>query len=225
MPCTISGTLAYLDATGTRQVIGGKKVYLRPSRTDFTYLAGGTWEPWPLNPNLTTGYKDCIETTSNSGTGAFSFSVPFSDTEVNLPVGAPVPALLWNIEIPDFGKVYFGPTLDAIVGASKKVDELLQLAAPNTWQVGGATQYAVWAGTERIITVTFTSASQDKAVEWNSLGGADWKYAVGPYCDTDGRIYTCACKPATKAAAGATFRCSDLPQVGKDVSFDLRIWR
>jgi len=223
---TISGTLTYVDSAGTRHPLinadgTGKTLYLRPSRTDFTYKVGMDWEPWTkLNANLPLGYQDCVQIITNPGSGGWSVSVPYTDTEVHLPAGAPSPALLWNIEFPEQREVYFGP-LPSSLGATATLDSLLQGA----WELAGATQYATWSGTERIITITFTSAAQEQAVAWNDIGGADWKFTSGVYTDDDDRVYVCNCKKGTKTNLGATFRLSDLPQVSKDVSVDLRIWR
>lgn len=117
---TLSGKLSRLLPDGTAEPVAeGTAVYLLPSRTDFMWTPDGgtTWLPWQKNLELDTAYQNGVKAETN-GTGAFSFKVPFSDTEVQLPTGAPLPALVWNVVDPSTGKVYYGPVLSSL-GATK----------------------------------------------------------------------------------------------------------
>lgn len=103
MGATLSIYVGSVDSAGTRKPIVGAKVYLKPSRTDVTFLSTGVYVPWSVNQTSDPGYRDCWVAISN-GSGIASFSgVPFTDTEMHRPkdasgnvIGPPIEWLLIN---------------------------------------------------------------------------------------------------------------------------------
>lgn len=227
MPCTISGKLTYLDAAGAVQPLSSKKVYLLPSRTDFTFTpdAGTTWYPWQKNTALPTAYQYGVEAETN-GSGAFSFVVPFSDTEVSLPTGAPAPVLFWNIVDPNTGKVYYGPTLAATVSTAKTLKELLALATPNDWKIAGAAQVALPAGTSYKYSGNFTDASDELAIAF-TVPAPTSDYLVSPGLETDDstskQVYSVCVKEGTRTVNGFTLKLSQTPPSTKTVKAWARV--
>lgn len=165
MPCTISGKVVTYTATGSFSGQDQKLVYLIPSRTgfEFTNDAGATWALWEGDPNLDETYPGAISVSTNNN-GDWSIDVPYTDTEVQLPGGAPLPELYWNIVDPNSPttRVYTGQTASAVVGASKTTQELIALPAPDTWSLGPDTYYAVPAGVRRQATVSWTSSDTQR---------------------------------------------------------------
>lgn len=226
MPCTVSGVLSYLDAAGTVQVLANKKVYLIPSRTDFMWTPNGsTWYPWEKNENLPTAYQYGVEGTTN-GSGAFSFNVPYTDTEVLLPVSSTSPSLVWNIVDPLTGKVYYGPVLAATVGVSKTLKELTQLASPNDWKIAGT----VWSATPVFTgfegTATITDASAEIAVAFAvPTSTANYRVLLGWTTDDSSALttYVVNVKAGTQTVNGFTLKASQTPPTGKVVSVYYRV--
>lgn len=227
MPCTISGKITYLDSAGAPQALEGEKVYLVPSRTDFMWTPdGGTnWYPWQKNEALPTAYQYGVEATTN-GSGAFSFVVPFSDSEVTLPTGAPLPVLTWNIIEPVTGKVYYGPTLAATVLTAKTIKELIALAVPNDWKIAGATQVALPAGTSYKYSGNFTDASDELAIAF-TVPAPTADYLVSPGCETDSstskQVYSVCVKEGSRTTAGFTLKLSQTPPSTKTVKAWARV--
>lgn len=227
MPCTISGKLTYLDAAGAVQPLSGELVYLVPSRTDFMWTPdGGTnWYPWQKNELLPTSYQYGIEATT-TGTGAFSFVVPFSDTEVQLPTGAPAPALFWNIIDPLTGKVYYGPTLATTVSTAKTIKELIALAVPNDWKIAGAAQIALPAGTVYKYSGSFTDASDELAIAFAGPAPTS-DYEVIPGLETDSstgkQVYSVCVKEGSRTVNGFTLKLSQTPPSTKTVKAWARV--
>lgn len=227
MPCTISGKLTYLDSAGTAQPLSGKKLYLVPSRTDFTFTPDGgtTWLPWQKNEDLPTAYQNGVEATTN-GSGAWSFVVPFTDTEVALPGGAPAPALFWNIIDANTGKVYYGATPSATVSTTKTLKELLALGSPNTWQIAGATQIALPAGTAYKYSGSFTDASDELPIAF-AVAAASTDYSITHGLETDDAatkdVYAVGVKQGSRTTTGFTLKLSQKPPTGKTVKAWARV--
>jgi hypothetical protein len=220
--CTVTGIVATLDSAGAAQVIQGAKVYLTPSRTDFVWTPDGgtTWYPWYKNENLPTAYQFGVEATTN-GSGVFSFKIPFSDTEVLFPVGATTPALIWNITIPVTGQVFYGPTLAAIVGASKTIKELTQLADPNTWRAATSQYTGYPYGIERMASVTFNAGQSSLGVgPWLDLGTTVW-YAFGSLRTDDTGITGWKVVKGSESTTGCTIELTSAPATGKTARVDL----
>lgn len=225
--CTVSGKITYLDAAGTSQPIEGAKVYLVPSRTDFMWTPdGGTnWYPWQKNTLLPTAYQWGVEATTN-GSGAFSFKVPFSDTEVQLPTGAPLPTLFWNIIDPLTGKVYYGPTLAATVSTAKTIKELIALAVPNDWKIAGAAQIALPAGTVYKYSGSFTDASDELAIAFaGPAATSDYAVTCGLETDTSTgkQVYSVNVKEGSRTVNGFTLKLSQTPPSTKTVKAWARV--
>lgn len=238
MSCAISGRVVVVTNTGTLTANPNRYVYLRPSRTDIqvSYDSGVTWQNWQGDPNLEATYPGAIQALCN-GTGDWTFTIPWTDdiSETQLPGGAPVPDLLWNIIDPNPTTgpiVYYGATPSAVVGANKTIQELCALPSPDTWQVGSVTYTAVPSGTRRYASVAFTSASRVAAVVFPTIGTTAWKFAVGIESDDtpdnpeqgDDVFYLVKLDTASKTDTGATVRISDLPPVGKTVLAHIEVY-
>lgn len=227
MPCTVTGKITTIDATGTPTGISGAKVYLVPSRTDFTWTPdGGTsWYPWQKNTTLPTAYQYGVEATTN-GSGAFSLVVPFSDTEVHVPVSAAAPALFWNIIDPNTGKVYYGPTLAATVSTAKTLDALTQIASPNDWKISGAAQVALPVGNAYKYSGNFTDASDELAIPFAvPAETTDYEVLCGLETDNDAakQVYSVNVKQGSRALEGFTLKLSQTPPSGKTVKAWARV--
>jgi len=144
-----------VDSSGTFQPApAGTPVYLKPSRTDITFLSGAAYVAWGLNQNSEPGFRDCWRAVTN-GTGYATFAqVPFTDTEMHRPKdasGNPVgPEIEWNLINPTgpngvivySGKLLSTMTLPATVNVP---DDLTQLAT-DAWRVSGAAYLALNIG-------------------------------------------------------------------------------
>ncbi len=231
MSCNISGIVAVAQPSGVLSGLVGKRVYLRPSRTDFQFsLDGGvTWQNWQGDPDLAGTYPGAISALTN-GSGAWGFAVPWTDSasETRLPGGAPVPGLLWNIIDPNPTAgtiVYYGATPQAVVGAAKNIMELTTLPQPDTWAVGSVTYSAVPVGPRRVVTVPFTSASQSASIVFPDIGSAAWKFAWGVESDdATAAFYAPLVDTASKTNTSGAIRLSDLPPVGKTVLVHVEIY-
>ena len=227
MSCTISGKLGYLDSAGAFQALGDEKVYLVPSRTDFLWTpdAGTNWYPWQKNEELPTAYQYGVELTTN-GSGAFSAVVPWSDSEVKLPVSAPLPALYWNVIDPTTGKVYYGPTLEAVVSTAKTIKELTQIASPNDWKIAGSAWTATPVGEGYKGKVTFTDASAEAAVVFPGAAVSS-EYTVvcgvGTDSSTEKTVYSIGVKEGSITTTGFTLKLSQTPPTAKTVTAWYRV--
>jgi hypothetical protein len=224
MSCTISGRVVLPTNVGTTTGLLGRRVYLRPSRTDFQFSldSGTTWQNWQGDPDLATTYPGAIAAVTN-GAGDWSIVVPWTDNtnETRLPGGAPVPALLWNIIDPNPASgpiVYFGATKQSIVGPAQSIKGLTTLAAPDTWQVGSVTYSAVPVGPRRRVSVPFTSASQVASIVFPDIGSAEWKFSWGVESDdSSDTFYVPIVDTTSKTNTSGTLRLSDVPPAGKTV--------
>lgn len=228
MSVVISGKVVTATSAGSTTPQAQRQVYLKPSRGDFqfSYDGGTTWQTWEGDPDLTLTYPGAIAATTDIN-GNFSFTVPWTDdpTETQLPGGAPVPDLLWNIIDPNPSSgalVFYGSTPSAVVGASKTLQELISLASPDTWQVGPVAYTLYPAGNERFGSVTFTSASTTAAITFPTLNTTAWSFTTGIESD-DGEQYTVMLDTASKTDTGATLKLSDVPDVGKTVIVHLHV--
>jgi len=128
--------------SGARVPLVGAKVYLRPSRTDITYLNGSSYLPWEVNQNSDPGYRDCWVAVTN-GLGYATFQgVPFTDTEIHRPTSGPV--VEWNVINPNGASpsgnpsvvVYAGKLLSTMVLPSpvNVPDDLITLSV-DAWRI------------------------------------------------------------------------------------------
>lgn len=227
MSCNISGRVVLATSAGTTPGLPGlpsRQVYLRPSRTDFQYSfdSGTTWQSWEGDPNLAATYPGAIAATPDLS-GNWGFTVPWTDSssEVQLPGGAPVPGLLWNIIDPNPATglvVYYGATKQMVVSTAKTIKELIALGSPDTWQVGSVTYTAVPVGPRRYVSVSFTSSSATASVVFPDIGSASWKFGCGVESDdASPTSYVPKVDTATKTSTGGTIYLSDLPPAGKTV--------
>jgi len=231
MSVNISGRVALALAGGLVPGLANKQVFLRPSRTDFQYsLDGGTtWQSWQGDPDLAATWPGAIAGLTDSQ-GTWAFTVPWTDdpAETQLPGGAPVPGLLWNVIDPNPSTgplVYFGPTRELVVGAAKNIMELTTLPEPDTWQVGSVTYSAVPVGPRRFVTVPFTSASAAASIVMPDIGSASWKFGTGIESDDDSdTFYEVKVDTASKTNTSGTIRISDLPPVGKTVLCHVEVY-
>lgn len=231
MSVNISGRVVVATSAGGTPARPNSVIYLIPSRTDFQFsLDGGTtWQSWEGDPNLASKYPGAIAATPN-GSGDWGFSVPWTDStsEVQLPGGAPVPGLLWNLVDPNPATgsiVYYGATPQSAVGSSKTVKELISLASPDTWQVGSVTYAAVPVGPRRYVTVPFTSSSAVASIVMPDIGSASWKFAYGVESDDAGdTFYIPKVDTASKTSTSGTIRLSDLPPAGKTVLVHVEVY-
>jgi hypothetical protein len=227
MPCTISGTSIRVDSTGAVVAWTGaaRYVYLKPSRDDFLFnrAAGGTYIPWTGDSELIdTEYEGGIRAAVNASTGGWSFSVPFSDTEIQLvgATGPGTPALQWNILDPNVStglKVYYGPTLSATVSTSKTMQELLALSSPNTWQIASSSYILYPYGTERIGSVSFAAGVASASVSFADVGTTGWRFTCGLETDDSG-VTGVVIDSASKSSTGATLSLSAAPAAGKSAT-------
>lgn len=227
MSCNISGRVVLATSAGTTPGLPGlpnRQIYLRPSRTDFQYSfdGGTTWQSWEGDPNLASTYPGAISATPDSA-GNWGFTVPWTDdaTETQLPGGAPIPSLLWNVIDPNPATgpiVYYGATKQLAVGSAKTVKDLISLASPDTWQVGSVTYTAVPVGPRRLVSVPFTSSSAVASIVMPDIGSANWKFSCGVESDDAGdTFYIPKVDTASKTSTSGTIRLSDLPPAGKTV--------
>jgi len=230
MSCNISGIVAVAQSGGTLLGQAGRRVYLRPSRTDFQFsLDGMAWQNWQGDPDLAGTYPGAISALTG-GSGAWGFQVPWTDdaSETRLPGGSLVPGLVWNIIDPNPTAgmlVYVGATAQAVVGAAKTIMELTTLPQPDTWAVGSVTYSAVPVGPRRIVTVPFTSAGQSASIVFPDIGSAAWKFSWGVESDdASATFYAPMVDSGSKTNTSGTIRLSDLPPVGKTVLVHVEIY-
>ena len=85
MPANLTIYVGTINSTGVRVPLVNAKVYLRPNRTDITYLNGATYLPWEVNQTSDPGYRDCwVAVTNGAGFATFQ-NVPYTDTEMHRP--------------------------------------------------------------------------------------------------------------------------------------------
>jgi len=231
MSVVISGRVAVVQSAGGFTPLANKFVYLRPSRTDIQVSldSGTTWQNWQGDPDLETTYPGAIAAKTD-GSGDWSFVVPWTDdpTETQLPGGAPVPGLLWNIIDPNPATgniVYVGATPASVVGSTKNIMELTTLSSPDTWQVGSVTYSAVPVGPRRFVSVPFTSASAVASIVFPDIGSAAWKFGHGIESDDTGpTFYQAKVDSTSKTNTTGTIRLSDLPPAGKTVLVHVEVY-
>lgn len=229
MPGTLSGTSIEVDSTGAVVAWTTQKyVYLKPTRDDFLFnrAASGSWIPWVGDPDLDGGaYDGAIAAAVNLSTGGWSLTVPYSDTEIQLSgaAGPGTPALNWQIIDPNVTsglKVYSGPTLAAVIGASKTLRELLALAAPDTWTIHSASFTGYPYGTERLASVSFAAGVSSAAATWADIGSSTWK-TTGSLRTDDTGITGWKILTGSETATGCTVELSAAPGSGKTARVDL----
>lgn len=142
MPANLTIYVGTINSTGVRVPLVNVKVYLRPSRTDITYLNGSSYLPWEVNQNSDPGYRDCWVAVTN-GLGYATFQgVPFTDTEIHRPTSGPV--VEWNVINPNGASpsgnpsvvVYAGKLLSTMVLPSpvNVPDDLITLSV-DAWRI------------------------------------------------------------------------------------------
>lgn len=229
MPCTVTGISAPISSSGSVVAWESQKyVYLQPSRNDFHFTtdAGTTWRSWQGDPDLEgTAYEGAIKASVNLSSGAWSFSVPFTDTEVYFSGGAGpgTPALMWNIRDPNFAtgeQVYTGPALSATVSTAKTIKELLALGSPNTWTVGGTVYYGTPEGKRRFVSVGFTPSSNTASASWTDIGTASWIASGSLRSDDDG-VTGWRIVKGSESATGCTVELSGTLASGKVATVNL----
>lgn len=227
MPVTISGVAVLVDnAAAVEAWTVQKYIILQPSRDDFLFNRGasGTWLSWEGDPDLLATYPGGIQVPINMSTGAWSASVPFSDTECQFvgAVGPGVPALKWNIideNVVSGEKVYYGETLAADMGATKTLRELLNLGTP--WQIASTSYTGYPYGTERITSVAFAAGVSSAAATWASIGTNAWR-CLGMSLRTDDTGITGAkILTGSETDVGCTVELSAAPAAGKTAQVDL----
>ena len=76
MPANLTIYVGTVNSTGVRVPLVNAKVYLRPNRTDITYLNGATYLPWEVNQTSDPGYRDCwVAVTNGAGFATFQNAV------------------------------------------------------------------------------------------------------------------------------------------------------
>lgn len=197
----ISITIGYDDGTGTWQPLANKKVYLKPSRTDIFVSRGGVWVPWEGHPDNDVGYKDAIQVQTN-GSGVATFQdVPYTDTEVQLPLdasGAEIPPQpLWNVIDPNAQgglKVYSGPLPSALGAAAVSVYDLCTLPAPNTWSISGAAWMLYPRGTEQEQTISVSAGVEEATVTFLPAFAVAPRLYIGFCTDDTGALFIAGIK-------------------------------
>lgn len=226
MPCTVSGYSIQVDSTGTVVAWSEQKyVYLKPSRNDIqvSYDGGTTWRSWVGDPDLAQTYPCSIAVAVNQSTGAWSVSVPFTDTEVLTQAASTVPAVVWTITDPNLGggvQVYYGPTASGTVSTSKTLKQLLQLSSPNTWQITSASYTGYPYGTERQASVSFSAGQRTAGATWADIGTTSWKATGALRTDDDG-MPAWKIVSGSETATGCTVELSAAPASGKTTTVNL----
>lgn len=224
MPCDVSGYSTILDsALADVEWTAQKYVYAVPSRVDFLVSDGGAWKAWQGDPDLAgTGYAGGVKVAVNKSTGAWTVSLPFSDTEVLL--GGSSPALKWNIIDPNPAtgtQYYYGETIAGTVSTSKTLYQLLSACG---WQIGSTTYHAVPAGERRKVAVEWTSSLDEELdATWADIGTDAWKCSIGVRTDDTG-TFAVNLVETSQTPTGATFRISQKPASGKKVIADIEVY-
>ena len=134
MPANLTIYIGTVNSSGVRVPLVGAKVYLRPSRTDITYLNGVNYLPWDVNQTSDPGYRDCwVATTNGAGYATFQ-SVPFTDTEMHRPkdpiTGAFIgPAIEWQLINPNGPSTSGAPSV--VVYSGKLLSTMVLLSPVN----------------------------------------------------------------------------------------------
>lgn len=227
MPVTISGVAVLVDyAAAVEAWTEQKYIYLQPSQDGFLFnrAASGTWVSWEGDADLEDTYPGAIAVPINMATGAWSVSVPYSDTECQFvgAVGPATPPLKWNIideNVVSGKKVYYGETLSATMGAAKTLRELLNLGTP--WQIGSTSYTGYPYGTERIASVAFAAGVSSAAATWASIGTVSWRCLGMSLRTDDTGITGCKILTGSETDVGCTVELSAAPAAGKTAQVDL----
>jgi len=227
MPVTVSGYSIEQDSTGAVVAWTTQKyVYLQPSRDDIqvSYDGGTTWRTWVGDPDLQSTYPGAIRAAVNMSTGAFSVSIPYTDTEVKTQLTSTTPAVKWNLIDPNVVsgvKYYTGATPSGAMGASKTLKQLLvDVAAPDTWEIRSTSYTGYPYGAERLASVTFNAGQSSVAASWADIGTSTWK-ATGSLRTDDTGIQGFKIVTGTESATGCTVELSAAPASGKTARVDL----
>jgi hypothetical protein len=196
MPANLTIYVGSVSSSGARVPLVGAKVYLRPSRTDITYLNGSSYLPWEVNQNSDPGYRDCWVAVTN-GLGYATFQgVPFTDTEIHRPTSGPV--VEWNVINPNGASpsgspsvvVYAGKLLSTMVLPSlvNVPDDLITLSV-DAWRI---TQQAYTAnpvgGGWQSGSITFGVGVTQGAITFTPSYLAPPRVLVGNEYDKDGNF-------------------------------------
>lgn len=201
MAKNISITLGYDDGAGTWQPLVGKKVYLKPSRTDIFVKRGSVWMPWEGNPDNDVGYKDAVQVVTNElGVATFQ-GVPYTDSEVQQPLdasGAEIPpGVVWNIIDPNAQggvKVYFGALPSSLGNAAVTVYDLVTLAPPDNWSIAGAAWQLYPQGREQEQLISVGAGIEEVTVTFVPQFTAAPRLHVGSCTDSTGALFSAGVK-------------------------------
>lgn len=225
MPLAISGVSIERDSTGAVVAWGSQKyVYAQPSRDDIqvSYDGGTTWSQWLGDPDLEgTAFEGCIRAAVGLANGAWTFSLPFTDTEVETQVDSSTPAVVWNIRDPNVvtgEKVYYGSTPSAL-GASRTLKYLL-VDASDPWQIASASYTGYPYGTERLASVSFSAGQQLNSVTWADIGTDGWKATLSLRTDDTG-VTGAQIVTGSETNIGCDVQLSAAPAAGKTAQVDL----
>lgn len=193
----LSIRIGYVDSGGTFVPWAAKAVYLKPSRTDITFLSDGIYLPWNKNQLGDVGYEDCWKAVTN-GMGIATFAeVPFTNTEMHRPLdasGNPIgPEIEWNFINPWASNgvvVYTGKLLSAMVLTPPVniPDDVTQLAE-DAWRVAGAAYVATpLGGKVQQGTVTFAVGVVQNAANFPIAYTSPPTVWVSQVYDKDGNL-------------------------------------
>jgi hypothetical protein len=190
--------IGYVDSAGNFVPWASKPVYLKPSRTDITFLSDGVYLPWNKNQLGDVGFEDCWKAVTN-GLGVATFAeVPFTDTEMHRPLdpesGDPIgPEIEWNFINP-WGSngtiIYSGKLLSTMtLGATVNMpDDVMQLAT-GAWRVSGAAYVATpLGGKVQQGTITFGVGVTQNSANFPIAYTSPPTVWVGQVYDKDGNL-------------------------------------
>ena len=203
MPANLSIYVGSVNSSGSRVPLVGAKVYLRPSRTDITYLNSGSYIPWEVNQNSDAGYRDCwVAVTNGSGIATFQ-NVPFTDTEMHRPknplTGAFIgPEIEWQLINPNGANsagqpsvvIYTGKLLSTMILPSpvSVPDDVMSLSI-DAWRVLQAAYMAnPVGGGLQIGKLTFAPGVTQQAITFAPSFLAPPNVIVGGSYDKDGNF-------------------------------------
>lgn len=225
MPVTISGVTAPRDKDGAVvEWTSQKYVYLQPSRDDIqvSYDGGTTWSQWLGDPDLAETYPGAIKVPVTLSSGAWSVTVPFTDTEVKTQVAATTPAVLWNIIDPNVVggvKVYYGATPSAL-GVGPKTLKFMLVDASSPWLIASASYAGYPYGAERSASASFSAGQQLATASWPDIGTSSWK-ATGSLRTDDTGVTGWQIVTGSETATGCQVQLSAAPASGKSATVNL----
>jgi len=122
MPCTVTGQLIILRSDGNREGVSALEIFAKPSRPDVSLLLNGQWYLFAKNTQIQDPKRQLSIPAWADNTGAFSFRLPFTDTEILQGDGLPIE---WSIDTV-IGPTYRGAlpsTLPSTITLMKLIDD------------------------------------------------------------------------------------------------------